>query len=71
MPYNEKRYFLKNSNLLEEMHKSKLTYCCYEKPEYGNYDIICKDYLLITPNIPHILLSGNSVSYDVKHLLNV
>lgn len=51
MPYNEKRYFLKNSNLLEEMHKSKLTYCCYEKPEYGNYDIICKDYLLITPNI--------------------
>ena len=40
MPYNEKRYFLKNSNLLEEMHKSKLTYCCYEKPEYGNYDII-------------------------------
>ena len=49
--YNEKRYFLKNSNLLEEMHKSKLTYCCYEKPEYGNYDIICKDYQLITPNI--------------------
>lgn len=51
MAYNEKRYFLKNANLLEEMHKSKLTYCCYEKPEYGNYDIICKDYLLITPNI--------------------
>ena len=51
MKYNEKRYFLKNSNLLEEIHKSKLSYCCYEKPEYGNYDIICKDYLLITPNL--------------------
>ena len=51
MKYNEKRYFLKNSNLLAEVHNSKLTYCCYEKEEYGNYDIICKDYLLITPNI--------------------
>ena len=51
MKFNEKRYFLKNSNLLAEVHNSKLTYCCYEKPEYGNYDIICKDYLLITPNI--------------------
>lgn len=51
MKYNEKRYFLKNANLLAEVHNSKLTYCCYEKPEYGNYDIICKDYLLITPNI--------------------
>ena len=37
---NEKRYFLKNSNLLEEVHKSKLTYCCYEKPEYGHYDTL-------------------------------
>jgi len=51
MSYNEKRYFLKNSNLLDEMNKSKLTYCCYEKPEYGNYDLICEDYLLITPNM--------------------
>jgi hypothetical protein len=51
MRYNEKRYFLKNSNLLEEVHNSKLTYCCYEKDEYSKYDIICKDYRLITPNI--------------------
>jgi len=49
--YNEKRYFLKNSNLLEEIHKSKLTYCCYTNDEYTNYDIICNDYSLITPNI--------------------
>lgn len=51
MKYNEKNYFLKNANLLEEVHNSKLTYCCYEDEKYAKYDIICKDYLLITPNI--------------------
>lgn len=56
---NEKRYFLKNSNLLEEVHKSKLTYCCYEKPEYGQYDIICEDYNLITPNIMNDFFKKN------------
>lgn len=59
---NEKRYFLKNSNLLEEVHKSKLTYCCYEKPEYGQYDIICEDYNLITPNIMNDFFKKNSNS---------
>lgn len=48
---NEKRYFLKNANLLEEIHKSKLTYCCYTNEEYSNYDVICNDYSLITPNV--------------------
>lgn len=57
---NEKRYFLRNSNLLEEVHKSKLTYCCYEKPEYGNYDVICEDYTLITPNIVKEFFEKNS-----------
>lgn len=56
---NEKRYFLKNSNLLEEVHKSKLTYCCYEKPEYGHYDIICDDYNLITPNVVNDFFKKN------------
>lgn len=48
---NEKRYFLKNSNLLAEIHKSKLTYCCYQDKTYENYDVICDGYSLITPNI--------------------
>lgn len=48
---NESRHFLKNSNLLDELHKSKLTYCCYEDKKYGNYDVICEDYSLITPNV--------------------
>ena len=48
---NEKRYFLKNANLLEEIHKSKMTYCCYTNEEYTNYDIICVGYDLITPNV--------------------
>jgi hypothetical protein len=51
MLQTEKRYFLKNSNLLEEIHKSKLTYCCYSNSLYGNYDIICGDYELVTPNV--------------------
>ena len=57
---NEKRYFLKNANLLEEVHKSKLTYCCYEKPEYGEYDLICESYSLITPNIISQFFDKNS-----------
>lgn len=48
---NNSRHFLKNSNLLEEIHKSKLTYCCYKDKKYENYDVICEDYSLITPNI--------------------
>jgi hypothetical protein len=49
---DEKRYFLKNSALFEEMQKSKLTYCCYDKENYdGHYDIIVEGYSLITPNI--------------------
>lgn len=56
---NGKKHFLKNSNLLLEVHKSKLTYCCYDKPEYGNYDIICKEYNLITPNIIYNFFDKN------------
>ena len=49
---DEKRYFLKNSALFEEMQKSKLTYCCYDKENYdGHYDIVVEGYSLITPNI--------------------
>lgn len=49
--YNEKRYYIKNSTLMEEIHKSKLTYCCYEEDAYANYDVICSTYALLTPNI--------------------
>lgn len=49
--YNEKKYYIKNSTLMEEIHKSKLTYCCYEDKKYGNYDVICSSYSLLTPNI--------------------
>lgn len=48
---NEKKYFLKNSNLMEEIHKSKNTYCCYTNVEYTMYDIICVGYDLITPDV--------------------
>lgn len=49
---DEKRYFLKNSALYEEMQKSKLTYCCYDKENYdGHFNIIVEDYSMITPNV--------------------
>lgn len=51
MDINEKRYFLKNSNLLQEIHKSKLTYCCCPNTTYENYDVICESYKLITPTV--------------------
>lgn len=56
---DEKRYFLKNSSLMEEIHKSKLTYCCYTNKEYTNYDVICNSYELITPNIIHNFFEKN------------
>ena len=50
--HDEKRYFLKNSSLYEEMQKSKLSYCCYDKENYdGHFDIVVEDYSMITPNI--------------------
>lgn len=70
MKHNEKRYFLKNANLLEEVHNSKLTYCCYENDEYSNYDIICKDYLLITPNIiSHFFKKNQDRTYIVVRVM--
>jgi len=32
--------YLNNKDLLDEIHKSKNTYCVFEKPEYHQYDII-------------------------------
>lgn len=57
---NETRYFLKNSNLLEEIHKSKITYCCYENELYTDYDVICEDYSLVTPNVISKFFTKNS-----------
>ena len=49
---DEKRYFLKNSDMFKEMQKSKLSYCCYDKEHYdGHFDIVVEDYSLITPNM--------------------
>ena len=39
--------YLNNKDLLDEIHKSKNTYCSYTKPEYHQYD-------LILPNVDKI-----------------
>lgn len=64
-----KRYFLKNANLLSEVHKSKLTYCCYEKEEYSNYDLICGSYDLITPNILSNFFQKNNKDYVIIRVM--
>ena len=59
MAINEKRYFLKNANLLEEINNSKITYCCYTNKEYTTYDIICDGYSLVTPNVIDAFFNKN------------
>lgn len=46
----ERKNYVNNASLLKEIHNSKLTYCYYEEEKYGDYDIICDDYNMITPN---------------------
>lgn len=56
----EKRYFLKNATLMEEIHKSKISFCCYTNNEYTNYDVICDGYSMITPNIINLFFEKNN-----------
>ena len=35
--------YLNNRDLLKEIHRSKNTFCSYEKPEYHQYDLIVSD----------------------------
>jgi hypothetical protein len=63
--YTEKKYFLKNSNLIEEIHKSKISYCCSTDKRYENYDIICDSYRLITPNIIKQFFDKNEDRNDI------
>lgn len=45
---NGKIKYLTNKDLLEEIHKSKKTYCEFLDPEYGNYDFIVTDLSKVT-----------------------
>jgi len=42
--------YLTNKELLEEIHRSKATYCEFVDPRYTNYDIITNDLKKITMN---------------------
>lgn len=41
--------YLTNKDLLEEIHKSKKTYCVFLSEEYGDYDIIVSNLENVTP----------------------
>jgi len=47
-PTNKIKY-LTNKDLLEEIHRSKKTYCEFISEEYGNYDFIVTDLSKATP----------------------
>lgn len=40
--------YLTNKDLLEEIHRSKKTYCEFTAEEYGNYDFIVTDLSIVT-----------------------
>jgi len=46
-----KTYYLNNKNLLEEINKSKITYCSFRSQEYAYYDIIVRDTKQITASL--------------------
>lgn len=45
----EGRLYLRNANLLDEIEKSKLSYCCYEKPEDAAYDLGFTSFSVVSP----------------------
>lgn len=45
----EGRVYLRNANLLDEIEKSKLSYCCYEKPEDAAYDLGFTSFSVVSP----------------------
>lgn len=49
MPKTEGRLYLRNANLLDEIEKSKLSYCCYEKPEDAAYDLGFTSFSVVSP----------------------
>lgn len=63
----DEKIFLKNSLLIEEIYKSKLTYCCYEKGKgYENYDQFFESYDLIVPAPITDFFKSNP---DKKHII--
>lgn len=43
--------FLSNKELLNEINKSKISFCFYIEPEYANFDVIVRDKKDITPEL--------------------
>jgi hypothetical protein len=53
MPAPAKQNYLNNKDLLREIHKSKMSYCYIEDPQYFNYNIIVDNLEDITPDKVH------------------
>lgn len=46
-----KKNYLNNKDILEQIHKSKNTFCSFSKPEFHKYDIILDSIFEITPAV--------------------
>ncbi len=57
------RIYLRNKDILVEIHKSKNTFCYYTQPEYADYDLILPNIVaipaaLLPTTITHVTESG-------------
>lgn len=49
--------YMTNKDLLREIHNSKLSYCVYEAPEYGRYDVIVNSLTEVTEELKAAVLA--------------
>lgn len=62
----QKINYVTNKDLLREIHKSKITYCYFEKPEYAYYDGIASSKGDVTPEFLQKVLEKKNKPKKIK-----